>query len=69
MERKVYDQYQNELRVGDKVCFIANPGADWRQTKEIARQTIREIQNCPKSDWLILDNDQKISPKRVVKCY
>ena len=71
------DQYGSELRVGDFVCFVANPDADWRQTKNLARKQITEIRygkNLGKwgeyCDWLVLEGwDGKVTPKRVVKCY
>ena len=80
-ERKITDQYGSELKVGDYVCFVANPDADWRQTKNLARKRIAEIKygKNPSTkpdcygiywDWLILEGwEGKVTPRRVVKCY
>ena len=68
MDKKITDQFGNELKVGDNVCFVANPNSDWRQTKKLARKKVIEL--IPgKKDWLILEDSQKVSPTRVVKCY
>ena len=77
MEHRVNDQYGSELKVGDYVCFVANPNSDWRQTKNLARKRIAEIKYGKQPDcqgvwwdWLILEGwDGKVTPRRVVKCY
>ena len=69
MEKQITDQYGNEIRVGDYICFVANPNADWRQTKRLAREKVIELLPGNKQDWIVLANSQKISPNRVVKCY
>ena len=77
MERTIRDKFGNELNIGDAVCFVSNPGADWRQTKDIIRLTIDKFvfgrtknKFGEYTDWLIFnDYDLKVSPKRVVKCY
>ena len=70
MERVVNDMFNNELRVGDMVCFVSNPDADWKQTKVLARKQISDIICTEKLSWLVFnDYDKKVSPKRVVKCY
>lgn len=67
---RVTDMFGNELKVGDNVCFIGNPNADWRQNKMLIRKKIINIINTKKQSWLILiDNEPKVSPNRVVKCY
>lgn len=68
--REVKDLYDNVLKAGDFVCFIANPNANWRQTKVITRKQISEVVSTEKEDWLVLiDYKTKVSPNRVVKCY
>lgn len=68
MEKKITDKFGTEIKVGDNICFVANPNSDWRQNKELARKKVIEL--IPgKRDWLILEDSQKISPTRVVKCY
>ena len=68
--RVVKDLYDNVLKAGDFVCFIANPNANWRQTKVITRKQISEVISTEKEDWLVLiDYKTRVSPTRVVKCY
>lgn len=68
--REVKDLYGNVLKAGDNVCFIANPNANWRQTKVITRKQISKVVSTEKEDWLVLiDYKTKVSPSRVVKCY
>ena len=74
--RKITDQFGNELNVGDFVCFVGNPDAGWRQTKHIVREQIKDIICGVKTkdgvywDWIVCGEDnKKISPSRVVKCY
>lgn len=68
MDAKVTDQFGTEVRVGDNICFIANPNADWRQTKVLARKKVVELVTG-KRNWLILEDGQKISSSRAVRCY
>ncbi len=68
MDAKVTDQFGTEVRVGDNICFIANPNADWRQTKVLARKKVVELVTG-KHSWLILEDGQKISSSRAVRCY
>lgn len=68
--REIKDLYNNVLKAGDFVCFIANPNANWRQTKVITRKQISEVISTEKEDWLVLiDYKTRVSPNRVVKCY
>lgn len=68
--RKIVDMYGTELACGDMVCFVANPNADWRQTKEIVRVQIKAFISNKSQDFIMYDeNCPKVITSRVVKCY
>lgn len=64
------DKFGTEINCGDMVCFVANPNADWRQTKELERVQVKAIVSNKTTDYILYDeNRPKVSTKRVVKCY
>ena len=68
--RKIVDKFGNELECGDMVCFVANPNADWKQTKDLARVQIKAFVSNKSQDFIVYDeNRPKVITSRVVKCY
>ena len=68
--RKITDKFGTELQCGDFVCFVANPNADWRQTKILARVQIKAFISDKSRDFILYDEGKpKVISSRVVKCY
>lgn len=68
--RKIVDMYGTELECGDMVCFIANPDAGWRQTKQLSRVQIKAFVSNKSQDFIVYDEGcPKVITSRVVKCY
>jgi hypothetical protein len=66
----VQDKFGTEIKCGDMVCFVGNPNADWRQTKELVRVQVKAIISNKATDYILYDeNCPKVSTNRVVKCY
>ena len=68
--KPILDMFGNELQCGDMVCFVANPDADWRQTKNLVRVKIKAFVSNKTQDFIMYDeNRPKVIATRVVKCY
>jgi hypothetical protein len=66
----VQDKFGTEIRCGDMVCFVGNPTAGWRQTKELVRVKVIALISDKTNDYILYDeNCPKVISSRVVKCY
>ena len=68
---KIVDMYGTELKCGDMVCFVENPNAGWRQTKNLAREQIKAFQSDKTGDYIMYDFNgyTRVKTTSVIKCY